>query len=323
MAKNNLEKFQEIESMMEEAKVLMKPYEDALEERYEYMNELRREYSNLSHTLGRLEQSLKKQSNELEEDEDVKTVVKAANDKLSTHIEAIEEENQYGERNDTVKQLKRAREQLEGKVDVGNIETAWRITKARGIDIEEINVLMDLMDAMKSNKQDDVIQSVINKIMRVQNEYVSSFVTYRKAHDEGIDVTSMITSIINELEDGGYEKEAQALEDAKPSTTEERGGRPNPEPLLNVLNPIKSAGLEYFQSKNRNSDSHTLNAAFAKEVAYTRRALLENREYKGTNSAFNRLNTAFDNLSEYMYERFYQLGGKPINYHGHDDRVKK
>ena len=141
--KSNLKKFEEIEDMMDKAKELMQPYEDALKERYDYMNELRREYSNLSHTLGRIEQSLNKQSNELEEDEDIKNVVKAALSKLDTQIEAIEEENQYGEQNDAVKQLKRAREQLEGKIDEGNISTAWRIVKARYVNIEEIDVLMD------------------------------------------------------------------------------------------------------------------------------------------------------------------------------------
>ena len=321
MAKSNLDKFLEIESMMEEAKRLMAPYEEALEDRYAYMNELRREYSNLSHTLGRIEQNLNKRSNELEEDEDVKSVVKAALSKLDAQIEAIEEENQYGEQNDAVKQLKRAREQLEGKIDEGNISTAWRIVKARNVDIEEIDVLMDLIDAMKG-KGEDVKKSIISRINNVQSEYTSSFVTFRSAYDNGVDVSRIVSGIISELEDAGYSQEAQILEDAKPSTTGERGVIPNPQPLLNVLNPIKSAGLEYFQSKNRNSESHALNVAFAKEVAYTRRALLENREYKGTNSAFNRLTKAFDNLSSYMYERFYQLGGKPVNYHGHDDRKK-
>ncbi|MDN5191691.1 hypothetical protein QWY52_14155, partial [Staphylococcus aureus] len=86
------------------------------------------------------------------------------------------------------------------------------------------------------------------------------------------------------------------------------------------LNPIKSAGLEYFQSRNKNSQSYDLNVAFAKEVAYTRRALLEDREYIGTRNAFSRLNTAFEELSSYMYERFHQLGGTPENYHGHENR---
>ncbi len=131
-----------------------------------------------------------------------------------------------------------------------------------------------------------------------------------------------VDEVISELEDSGYIQEAESLTDARPSIAEERGKRPDPQPLLDLLNPIKSAGLEYFQSKNRNSASYDLNVAFAKEVAYTRRALLEDREYIGTRNAFNRLNTAFEELSGYMYERFYQLGGTPVNYHGHDDRVR-
>lgn len=317
--KSNLKKFEEIEDMMDKAKELMQPYEDALKERYDYMNELRREYSNLSHTLGRIEQSLNKQSNELEEDEDIKNVVKAALNKLDTQIEAIEEENQYGEQNDAVKQLKRAREQLEGKIDEGNISTAWRIVKARNVNIEEIDVLMDLMDAMKG-KGEDVKKAIISRINSVQSEYTTSFVTFRNAYDEGVDVSKVISGIISELEDAGYTQEAQSLEEAKPSTTEERGLRPDPQPLLDILTPIRSAGLKYFQSNNNKSESYSLNINFANEVRYTRRALLEDREYVGTNNAFDRLITAFDELSDYMYDRFYQLGGNPENYHGHENR---
>lgn len=317
--KSNLKKFEEIEDMMDKAKELMQPYEDALKERYDYMNELRREYSNLSHTLGRIEQSLNKQSNELEEDEDIKNVVKAALSKLDTQIEAIEEENQYGEQNDAVKQLKRAREQLEGKIDEGNISTAWRIVKARNVNIEEIDVLMDLIDAMKG-KGEDVKKAIISRINSVQSEYTTSFVTFRNAYDEGVDVSKVISGIISELEDAGYTQEAQSLEEAKPSTTEERGLRPDPQPLLDILTPIRSAGLKYFQSNNNKSESYSLNINFANEVRYTRRALLEDREYVGTNNAFDRLITAFDELSDYMYDRFYQLGGNPENYHGHENR---
>lgn len=317
--KSNLKKFEEIEDMMDKAKELMQPYEDALKERYDYMNELRREYSNLSHTLGRIEQSLNKQSNELEEDEDIKNVVKAALSKLDTQIEAIEEENQYGEQNDAVKQLKRAREQLEGKIDEGNISTAWRIVKSRNVNIEEIDVLMDLMDAMKG-KGEDVKKAIISRINSVQSEYTTSFVTFRNAYDEGVDVSKVISGIISELEDAGYTQEAQSLEEAKPSTTEERGLRPDPQPLLDILTPIRSAGLKYFQSNNNKSESYSLNINFANEVRYTRRALLEDREYVGTNNAFDRLITAFDELSDYMYDRFYQLGGNPENYHGHENR---
>ncbi|KIX91220.1 hypothetical protein TP70_03540, partial [Staphylococcus microti] len=95
---------------------------------------------------------------------------------------------------------------------------------------------------------------------------------------------------------------------------------PDPQPLLEILTPIKSAGLEYFQSGNKNSQSYELNVVFSKALAFMRRALLEGREYVGTRNAFNRLNRAFEELSNYMYERFHQLGGKPQNYHGHDNR---
>ncbi|WP_234022119.1 hypothetical protein [Staphylococcus agnetis] len=110
------------------------------------------------------------------------------------------------------------------------------------------------------------------------------------------------------------------LLEASPIIVEDRVKRPDAEPLLDLLTPIKSAGLEYFQSRNKNSHSYDLSAAFAKELAYVRRALLENREFIGTSNAFNRINVAFDELSGYMYERFHHLGGLPENYHGHDNR---
>ncbi|HDE6301444.1 TPA: hypothetical protein PDR50_002939 [Staphylococcus aureus] len=180
---------------------------------------------------------------------------------------------------------------------------------------------MELVEAMGSGNK-DVKQSIISQISRVRSEYISSFVTYRQALEQGEDVRQEIEYIIGDLEDAGFAKEADELTDAKPDIAEERGKRPNPEPLLDLLNPIKSAGLEYFQSKNRQSESYDLNVAFAKEVAYTRRALLENREYIGTRNAFNRLKSTFQELSSYMYERFYQLGGQPKNYHGHEDRKR-
>ncbi|HGO4018600.1 TPA: hypothetical protein ACK1AU_002714 [Staphylococcus aureus] len=110
------------------------------------------------------------------------------------------------------------------------------------------------------------------------------------------------------------------LLEASPIIVEDRVKRPDAEPLLDLLTPIKSAGLEYFQSRNKNSHSYELSAAFAKELSYVRRALLEKREFIGTNNAFNRIKIAFDELSGYMYERFHQLGGLPENYHGHDNR---
>ena len=71
MANSNLDKFLVIEKMMDEAQGLMEPYLSSLEQRYEYMNVLRKEYSNLSHTLGKIQQRVIKQGDKLELDADV------------------------------------------------------------------------------------------------------------------------------------------------------------------------------------------------------------------------------------------------------------
>ncbi|MCO4349252.1 hypothetical protein [Staphylococcus agnetis] len=54
------------------------------------------------------------------------------------------------------------------------------------------------------------------------------------------------------------------LLEASPIIVEDRVKRPDAEPLLDLLTPIKSAGLEYFQSGNKNSHSYDLSAAFSK-----------------------------------------------------------
>ncbi|HBM8065467.1 TPA: hypothetical protein L0X42_002431, partial [Staphylococcus aureus] len=81
MANSNLDKFKVIEQMMDEAQGLMEAYLSSLEERYEYMNVLRKEYSNLSHTLGKIQQGIIKQGDKLEVDADVKNVAQGARDR--------------------------------------------------------------------------------------------------------------------------------------------------------------------------------------------------------------------------------------------------
>ncbi|MDN5230786.1 hypothetical protein, partial [Staphylococcus aureus] len=269
--------------------------------------------------LGKVQQRVLKQGDKLDIDADVKNVAKSARDRIDEHIEAIEEDLDDDDSQPSVNQLKRARENLEGDLNEDSIGEAWRLLKVRKIEIEELNVLMDLIDAMEDGQQ-DTAESIVKKIDRLRSDYTSGFVRYREALEQGEDVQKEVDEVIADLEDGGYAKEVEILTDARPSIAEERGLRPDPQPLLDLLNPIKSAGLEYFQSRNKNSQSYDLNVAFAKEVAYTRRALLEDREYIGTRNAFSRLNTAFEELSSYMYERFHQLGGTPENYHGHENR---
>ncbi|MDF0332399.1 hypothetical protein O0M98_11675 [Staphylococcus pseudintermedius] len=319
MAKTNLDKFLAIEEMMSEAQSLMTVYLNTLHERYDYMVVLRREYTSLSHTLAKVQQRVIKQGDKLEIDADVKNVAQSAIERIDERIEAIKEDLYDEDSQPTIKQLEQARENLDGNLDEDSIGEAWKLLKVRKIEIEELNVLMDLIDAMEAGKQ-DASESIVKKIDRLRSEYISGFVRYREALEQGEDIQKEVDEVIGDLEDGGYSKEAEMLAEVRPSIIDERSLRPDPQPLLDILNPIKSAGLEYFQSKNKNSHSYDLNVAFAKEVAYARRALLEDREYIGTRNAFNRLNIAFDELSTYMYERFHQLGGVPKNYHGHDNR---
>ncbi|HHD1124082.1 TPA: hypothetical protein ACN1ZG_002277, partial [Staphylococcus aureus] len=262
MATTNLDKFLVIEEMMSEAQGLMETYLDALHERYEYMIVLRKEYTHLSSTLAKVQQRVIKQGDKLEIDEDVKNVAQSARERIDEHIEALEEE--YGEDNQpSIKQLKLAREQLEGKLDEDSIGEAWRLLKVRRIKVEELNVLMDLVDAMESGQQ-ETSESIVQKIEKLRSEYTSGFVRYREALERGEDVQREVDDVIANLEDGSYIKESEMLLEARPSIVEERVKRPDPQPLLDLLTPIKSAGLEYFQSRNKNSHSYDLSAAFSK-----------------------------------------------------------
>ncbi|SUQ38646.1 Uncharacterised protein [Staphylococcus gallinarum] len=207
---------------MDEAEGLMEPYLRSLEDRYEYMNVLRKEYSDLSHTIGRIQQRLEQDTDEFEVDDDVKAVANGAIERIDEHIEVIEEENGYEDNNVSLNRLKLAREQLEGKIDADSISSVWRTLKSLRISIEEVDVLMELVEAMGSGNK-DVKQSIISQISRVRSEYISSFVTYRQALEQGEDVRQEIEYIIGDLEDAGFAKEADELTDAKPDIGEERG----------------------------------------------------------------------------------------------------
>lgn len=318
MAKSNLDKFLEIEKMMEDAESYMESYLSKLKERYDYMNEYRRLYSNLSHKFGQIKQQLIKQNDELEADDDINIVLKSAIEKIDKEIEMAEEMRN----NKSLQQLENAKYSLEEKLNMKNVGKAWRLLKVNDVEIEEVEVLMDLLEAMGGG-DDTVAEQILGKIEYFQSEYLSSFVVFRKADEQNDDVYNALNDIIGGLEDAQLYKEASLLSEVLPNIGTERAKRPDPQPLLDLLNPIKSAGLEYFQSNNRNSESYDLNVKVAKEVAYVRRALLEDREYIGTRNAFERLISAFDTLSTYMYDRYHQLGGTPVNYHGHDDRKKK
>ena len=76
MPSTNLEKFYAIEKIMEEFNSLQENYLKSLEERYEYMNEYRREYRSLVRAVNEVEKRLKTTENDDEEIEVLKKNVR-------------------------------------------------------------------------------------------------------------------------------------------------------------------------------------------------------------------------------------------------------
>ncbi|HAC5789067.1 TPA_asm: hypothetical protein GZX72_14695 [Listeria monocytogenes] len=317
--KTNLDKFMEIEQMMNEAQSLMSSYLEDLEERYHAMKQYRSNLSSLAHALTRINHRIKNRSGELDDDDDVLLVVNSAIKKIDEHIESLEEESLYTHNSKALEQLQTAKECLTGNLKMNKVSQAWQLLRLNKIEIEEIEVILDLLDAMEEDNE-DVIEVISKNINNFQNEYLSNFKVYRISREESDDMYRDIDVIAGDLEDANFYTEAEMLNEVKPYREDTRVDRPNAQPLLDILIPIRSAGLKYFQSNNRKSESYSLNVKFADEISFTRKALLENREYVGTENAFNKLNSAYSELSSYMYERYHQLGGTPENYHGHDDR---
>ncbi|SUM53519.1 Uncharacterised protein [Staphylococcus epidermidis] len=318
---SNLEKFKRIESIMTEVQGEMKAYLKVLLERHEYMNTYRKEYKKLKRTVSDIKSEMR--SVESVNDE-ISTLIKSARTKIERNIEELKKEREIdleGGYDVAIKSLNDINVLLEGSPKLDKIEEAKVLLQKNKIEIPEINVLLeDYEKELSGSNKEDIKSSVIKLLDSADSEYLDSFKGYREACEESEDVYESFSDIVDVLLELGFISKAEELTEALPDIEETRRTRPNPEPLLNMLIPVKSGGLQYFPSRNRQSESYDLNRAFAKEVAYVRRALLEDREYIGTKNAFDRVNKAFEDLSEYMYERFYQLGGTPKNYHGHDDR---
>ncbi|KIX91497.1 hypothetical protein TP70_02025, partial [Staphylococcus microti] len=221
MATTNLDKFLIIEKMMSEARELLESYLNSMEERYEYMIVLRKEYTKLSQVLDKVQQRVFKQGDKLDIDADVKNVVQSAKKRIDECIEAIEEDSTYEGDQRSIKQLKLAREKLEGNFDEDDIGESWRLLKVRKIEIEELDVLMDLIDAMEDGQQDKS-ESIVKKIDRLKSNYINGFAHYRDAIEKGENIQKEIDEVIADLEDGGYKREFELLLEARPNIIGER-----------------------------------------------------------------------------------------------------
>lgn len=316
MANTNLDKFMQIERMMNEADSLMNVYLAVLQERHEYMSEYRVEYKKLRRRTYDVINSLQKES---EDNEEKETLIKSARNKVSDILEGVKEAQDTDMTEDYTKAIKSLADALESletpnKEAIEHVQTVISKTPYK---VPEIDLLAE---DVREEKNVSNLEDVISLLNNAKEEYLSSFKAYRIACEESEEVFYTFNDIVDVLDELERIDEAEDLAEALPDIEDKRRERPAPDELLELLEPIKSAGLLYFASKNKNSHSYDLNVSFAQEIAYTRRALLEDREYRGTKNAFTRLRQSFEELSTYMYQRFHQLGGTPNNYHGHDDR---
>lgn len=178
-------------------------------------------------------------------------------------------------------------------------------------------ILVNIGGLLEKNEEKNAIRQEYYKLF---DERYEQFSDYAKNREGKNDIYRKTNSFAGKIEKLGYENESEELKQLLNEMTREKKKRPSTKRLLNVLKPVKSNKLDYFDSGNFNSDSYSLNVEYTKAIAYARRAILEERGYQGTYNAFSELIQAYDELAEYMYDRFYQIGGTPYNYHGHENR---
>lgn len=319
MPSTNLDKFYAIERIMEEFNGLKENYLKSLEERYEYMNEYRREYRSLVRAINEIEKRLETTE---KDDEVIEVLKKNARINAKKQLESIEEQREtdpYYDPKNSGKVLNGLVNALYRNVGIDYLESIQKSLEKNNIDVDGLQLLIDTLESDEEHDDRDQKQKILSLIDMAKSDYLGSFKDYRNALETG-EVGESFNDIFKVLAQLGYDEEAGLMADALPDYEDVRRERPDPQQLLEVLPPVKSADLQYWQSNRRKSEGYALNMIFAKEVAYTRRALLEDREFIGTRNAFNRLNNAYEELSEYMYERYHELGGTPYNYHGHMDR---
>lgn len=312
MPSTNLDKFYAIERIMEEFNGLKENYLKSLEERYEYMNEYRREYRSLVRAINEIEKRLETTE---KDDEVIEVLKKNARINAQKQIET----NPYFDPKDSKEILEGLVNALYKNVGIDYLESIQKSLEKNNIDVDGLQLLIDTLENDKEHDDREQKQKILSLIDMAKSDYLGSFKDYRNTLETG-EVGESFNDIFKVLAQLEYDEEAGLMADALPDYEDVRRERPDPQQLLEVLPPVKSADLQYWQSNRRKSEGYALNMIFAKEVAYTRRALLEDREFIGTRNAFNRLNNAYEELSEYMYERYHELGGTPYNYHGHMDR---
>lgn len=324
MGKSNLDKYKEIETMMDQFLALESTYLAKLKERYDYMSEYRSEYNKLKRVVNTALADLReKEARRINKDEQnalTESIKSKLNKQIERHTEVAEHETSVRSKQAIVvltealnmlrkgtskKQLERINDELKGvKVFVGEME----------------DLILSFSRANASKKK---IDNAIGLLETAYSEYLSTFREYRLACENRDGIVETFEDVHKVLIGLGFESEATKLRKALPDYNDQKRMRPNADELLEIIKPFKSNDLVYWQSNNKNSNAYAYNKQLSKSISKTRATLLRNAEYKGTEKAFKELKADYFNLKSYMEERYYQLGGTPKNFHGHDNRKKK
>lgn len=324
MGKSNLDKYYEIESIMDQFLTLEQDFLDKLKERYDYMSTYRAEYNRLKRAVNSAKSDLEgKKASEISGDEKSAlygSIKSKLNKQIERHTEAIEYESSSRSKQAIVI-LKDALNTLRKDATKKRLERINDELISINVFVEEIEALISIIS--KENMDKKKLSNAISLLDAAYSEYLGTFREYRLACENKDGIVETFEDIHRVLIGLGFESEAARLKNTLPDYDDQKRMRPNADELLDVLTPFKSYGLVYWQSNNKNSHAYDYNIKLSESISKTRATLLRNAEYRGTENAFKQLKNDYSNLKSYMEERYYQLGGKPNNFHGHDDRKKK
>lgn len=324
MRKSNLDKFNEIETMMDQFLALESTYLAKLKERFDYMSEYRSEYNKLKRAvntaLAELEGKEVRKINKDEQNALTESIKSKLNKQIERHTEVAEHEMSVRSKQAIVV-LTEALNTLRKGVTKKQLERMKDELVGVKVFVEEIESL--ILSISKENVSKKKIGNAIGLLEAAYSEYLSTFREYRLACENRDGIVETFEDIHKVLIGLGFESEAARIRKALPDYNDQKRMRPNADELLEIIKPFKSNDLVYWQSNNNNSNAYGYNKQLSKSISKTRATLLRNAEYKGTEKAFKELKTDYFNLKSYMEEKYYQLGGTPSNFHGHDKRKKK
>lgn len=324
MPKSNLDKFREIEKMMDQFLILESDYLNKLQERYDYMSEYRAEYNKLKRSVISAKSDLESKETIKISSDEKNSLIEMIKRKLHKQIERYMESEEYEmsiKSKQTINVLNDALNTLRKGVTNKRLEHMNEELIDINVFIVEIENL--IVAISKENVSRKNIKEAINLLEVAYSEYLSTFREYRLACENRDGIVETFEDIHKVLTGLGFESEATRLRKALPDYNDQKRMRPNADELLEIIKPFKSNDLVYWQSNNNNSGAYGYNKQLSKSISKTRATLLRNAEYKGTEKAFKELKTDYFNLKSYMEEKYYQLGGTPNNFHGHDKRKKK